>query len=63
MRTANQLAHIMAADKMDWQQVILNGAPPCFHICDDGKFCGRADRWTGIPTTTNLCRWRICCAR
>ncbi len=47
MRTANQLAHIVAAAKMDWQQVVLNGGPPCFHISEDGRFCGRAQRWEG----------------
>lgn len=32
---------------MDWQQVVLNGGPPCFHLCDDGRFCGRAAAWDG----------------
>lgn len=32
---------------MDWQQVVLNGGPPCFHLCEDGSFCGRAKRWAG----------------
>lgn len=32
---------------MDWIQVVLNGGPPCFHICEDGRFCGRAERWEG----------------
>lgn len=33
--------------QMDWQQVVLNGGPPCFF--DDGKgwYCGRAERWEG----------------
>lgn len=31
---------------MDWQQVVLNGGPPCFFI-EDRKFCGRAERWQG----------------
>ena len=38
-----------AAKDMDWQQVALNrtyGAP-CFHVGDDGFFCGRAKRWDG----------------
>lgn len=35
-----------AARNMDWQQVILNGGPPCFHL-EDSKFCGRAWRWAG----------------
>lgn len=34
-----------AAKNMDWMQVVLNGGPPCFHIEDDGRFCGRAERW------------------
>ncbi len=34
-----------AADDMDWQQVILNGGPPCLHLAEDGRFCGRAERW------------------
>lgn len=35
-----------AAKNPDWQQVVLNGGPPCFHI-DNGKFCFRAKRWAG----------------
>jgi hypothetical protein len=35
-----------AAEQMDWQQVVLNGGPPCFHL-EDGRFCGRAQRWEG----------------
>jgi hypothetical protein len=35
--------------QMDWQQVALNGGPPCFAQLDDeeGWFCGRAERWEG----------------
>jgi hypothetical protein len=40
-------AHFKAAKAMDWQQVVLNGGPPCFHLCEDGSFCGRAERWAG----------------
>lgn len=36
-----------AAEHMDWTQVVLNGGPPCFHVCDDQHFCGRAERWDG----------------
>jgi hypothetical protein len=36
-----------AAEQMDWAQVALNGGPPCFHVGDDGRFCGRAQRWDG----------------
>lgn len=39
--------HLTAAKEMDWQQVVLNGGPPCFHLCEDGHFCGRAQRWAG----------------
>lgn len=35
--------------QMDWQQVVLNGGPPCFAQLDDeeGRYCGRAERWEG----------------
>jgi hypothetical protein len=41
-----------AADYADWQQVVLNGGPPCFHLDElgasgQGKFCMRAKRWAG----------------
>lgn len=34
---------------MDWQQVILNGGPPCFAVLDGEEtwYCGRAQRWVG----------------
>lgn len=42
----NALLH--AAENADWGQVVLNGGPPCFHVCkDDGLFCLRAERWDG----------------
>lgn len=37
---------LTAAEQMDWQQVVLNGGPPCFHLQSD-RFCGRAQRWVG----------------
>lgn len=37
--------HIKAARNMDWMQVVLNGGPPCFHLEENGRFCGRAQRW------------------
>lgn len=40
---------IKAAEIMDWQQVVLNGGPPCFHLEEDGRFCGRALRWHEHP--------------
>lgn len=39
---------LCAAATMDWQQVVLNGGPPCFHLEPGSiKFCGRAERWQG----------------
>lgn len=39
---------LAAAENMDWQQVVLNGGPPCFHLDEFGvRFCGRAERWAG----------------
>jgi hypothetical protein len=41
---------VIAAENMDWQQVVLNGGPPCFHLDRrDGYFCGRAKQWEGHP--------------
>src|ERR1051325_3808084 len=31
---------------MDWEQVRLNGGPPCFYV-EGPQFCGRAERWGG----------------
>lgn len=42
---------IEAARNMDWQQVVFNGGPPCFHLSKDGRFCGRAERWDGHKPT------------
>ena len=36
---------LQAAKCMDWQQVVLNGGPPCFYLEGEGRFCGRAERW------------------
>ena len=36
-----------AAQNMDWQQVVQNGGPPCFHLDSFGHFCGRSQRWEG----------------
>lgn len=39
---------LCAAATMDWQQIVLNGGPPCFHLEPNAiKFCGRAERWQG----------------
>lgn len=45
--SANCSALFKAAAFMDWHQVVLNSGPPCFHLSDDGRFCGRAERWDG----------------
>ena len=39
-----------AALRMDWQQVVLNGGPPCFRLEGGGRFCGRAVRWHSAHT-------------
>ncbi|MGH7948023.1 MAG: hypothetical protein ACREQF_02215 [Candidatus Binataceae bacterium] len=38
---------LRAAADPDWEQVRLNGGPPCFHVEHDRKFCLRAKRWAG----------------
>jgi|ERR1700722_10200519 len=40
---------IEAAEKADWQQVVLNQGPPCFHLegGHNPQFCLRAKRWAG----------------
>lgn len=38
---------LIAAKLADWDQVVGNGGPPCFHLSDDGRFCLRAQRWDG----------------
>ncbi len=35
-----------AARNADWEQVVFNGGPPCFHL-EDKRFCLRAERWDG----------------
>lgn len=38
----------LAAKNMDWQQVVQNGGPPCFHLDEYLRtFCGRAEWWQG----------------
>lgn len=39
----------LAAERMDWTQVMLNYhyGPPCFHLEAAGTFCGRAKTWAG----------------
>ena len=51
MKTEERKRILKAAKAMDWEQVVLNGGPPCFHLDEDGdfcgRFCGRAERWPG----------------
>src|SRR6266568_1804337 len=35
-----------ALNNIDWNQIALNGGPPCFFI-KDSLFCLRAERWGG----------------
>lgn len=35
---------LLAAKNADWEQVMLNGGPPCFRF-EEGRFCLRAKRW------------------
>ena len=56
--------------QMDWQQVVLNGGPPCFYDDRKGRYCGRAERWAGhgsvhafvplesLVAEATLARWR-----
>lgn len=37
----------IAARAVDWQQVVLNGGPPCFAVEHGPRFCLRAERWMG----------------
>ena len=46
-------ALVIAAEQMDWTQVMLNHqyGPPCFCLGKDGRFCGRAQTWAGHPSS------------
>jgi len=54
MADAKQKELLHAAEHADWGQVVANGGPPCFHICEDGLFCLRAKRWEGHKSTGYL---------
>lgn len=49
------LAIEAAARAFDWQQVVLNGGPPCFWLDETGHFCGRAQRWSGHDEVAGIC--------
>jgi hypothetical protein len=38
---------IKAAEQWDWVQIVLHEGEPCFHLCENGHFCGRAKSWAG----------------
>ena len=42
---------ITETPQMDWQQVALNGGPPCFAVNTPNdlpnRYCGRAEQWEG----------------
>lgn len=45
-------AHIIAAQSIDWMQVVLNNGNVCFHLFLDGghehgRFCCRGTNWPG----------------
>lgn len=39
--------------EIDWVGAELNGYSYCFHLQDDGRLCGRADRWAGHHLTAS----------
>ena len=42
----------------DWQQIYLNGGPPCFAVMEeDLRFCNRAERWEGHPSDHKFVSW------
>lgn len=46
---------------MDWDQVAMNGGPPCFYIEDD-RYCGRAEGWQGHgPIHPFIAEWEHDC--
>ena len=46
LHEADSAKIINAMANIDWQQHLMN-AGGCFHVEDDGRLCGRADRWAG----------------
>lgn len=36
-----------AAVTMNWARTKYIGHAPCFHLCDDGSFCGLSQSWEG----------------
>lgn len=45
MTTSLQIVRL-ACDKADWEQILRNGGPPCFHV-EENHLCLRAERWAG----------------
>jgi hypothetical protein len=46
MNAKKQRQILLAAKTPDWEQVLGNGGPPCFHV-EGNRFCFRAERWDG----------------
>lgn len=46
MKDQDLIRLFRACASADWQQVALNGGPPCFHL-EGERFCLRAERWDG----------------
>jgi len=46
MQQPNNTPLDKALENIDWEQVVFNGGPPCFHL-EGNKFCLRAERWAG----------------
>lgn len=40
------LKQLRSIETIDWEQVVLNGGPPCFHV-ENKRFCLRAMPWQG----------------
>ena len=52
-RPAPCSALVLAAERADWMQVVLNQGPPCFHL-EGRRFCLRAARWAGHDEASPL---------
>lgn len=51
-RPENMTDLYVACADADWDQVVGNGGPPCFHL-DGARFCLRAKRWAGHENATS----------
>jgi hypothetical protein len=46
---------IEACARVDWMQMLLNGAGGCFRVEENGRLCGRAPTWAGHVHTGESC--------